>query len=509
MSDPDVPPPLPPPQAAPAPRRAPRRSAWPWIVVLALAAGGGWWGYERYQASSAPAGVTSGAAAPAAKGSAKGGFGGPVPVVGVAARRGDLDVFLSALGTVTPLSTVTVKSRVEGQLMKVHFAEGQLVRQGQLLAEIDPRSFEAAVKQAEGQLARDQALLANARLDVERYRTLLAQDSIAKQQVDSQEALVRQYEGVVRVDQGQLENARLQLSYTRITAPVSGRAGLRLVDPGNIVRAGDATGLVVIAQIDPITVLFTLPQDTLPAVLKRHGAGAEVPVEAWDRELKARLATGTLAAIDNQVDTATGTFRLKANFANPSGALFPNQFVNVKMKLETLPGATIVPSAAIQRGAQSLFVYVVKDDSRVTARPVKLGPAEGANTAVTEGLAPGEVVVIDGIDRLREGAMVVLTKRPEFKPPVDGVLKKAPRRTDKSGDGKPAAGKVGAAAPAAPSTPGAAKAAGELSPEERRARWAAMSAEEKKAYWDSLSPEQKARILEAKAKREAERKAGN
>ena len=324
----------------------------------------------------------------------------------------------------------------------MHFREGQLVAQGALLAEIDPRSFQASLKQAEGQLLRDQAQLANARIDLDRYKTLLGQDSIARQQVDSQEALVRQLEGTVRVDQGQLDNARLQLTYARITAPIAGRVGLRQVDPGNIVRSGDANGLVVITQQQPITVLYTLPQDTLPGVLRRQADGGKVLVEAWDRELKAKLGTGELAAVDNQVDVATGTVKLKATFKNDDAALFPNQFVNVRMKLETLSNATIVPAAAIQRGAQGLFVYVVKEDNRATARAVKLGPQDGARVAVTEGVAAGETVVIDGIDRLREGAQVALSQRPEFKPPVDGVAKKGEGRSrwsSMSGDEKKAA----------------------------------------------------------------------
>lgn len=396
-----------------------KNRSWLWLLLLAVAAAGGWYAWDRYAAAPAADSKATNKKAAFAKGG-----GAPIPVVGAPARRADLDVYLTGLGTVTPLRTVTVKSRAEGQLMRMHVQEGQAVKEGQLLAEIDPRAYEAQVKQSEGQLARDQALLANARLDVERYRLLLTQDSIAKQQVDAQEALVRQLEGTVRVGQGQLENARLQLSYTRISSPLSGRVGLRLVDPGNIVRAGDATGLMVITQLTPISVLYTLPQDNLPAVLKRQKDEKEVPVEAWDRELRVKLATGSLSAVDNLVDTSTGTVKLKASFANTDNALFPNQFVNVRMKLETLADMTVIPAAAIQRGSQGIFVYVVKEDNRVTARPVKLGQADGPRTAVTEGLAPGEIVVVDGIDRLREGASVALTQRPEFKGPVDGGGKK-------------------------------------------------------------------------------------
>jgi multidrug efflux system membrane fusion protein len=299
---------------------------------------------------------------------------------------------------------VTVRSRVDGELVKVAFTEGQSVRAGEVLAEIDPRAYRAQLAQAEGQMARDQALLANARIDVERYRTLYAQDSIAKQQVDTQEALVRQYEGTVKFDQGQIDNAKLQVLYSTITAPIGGRLGLRLVDAGNIVHASDANGLVVITQLQPIAAVFTIPQDRLPDVLKRLRAGAPLPVEAYDREQKIKLATGRLLTVDNQIDPTTGTVKLKAQFPNQDGGLFPNQFVNVRLQLDTLRGATLVPSPAVQRGAQGTFVYVLKDDHTVALRPVKTGVSEGETVAIESGLAPGETVVIDGNDRLRDGA---------------------------------------------------------------------------------------------------------
>ncbi len=345
---------------------------------------------------------------------------GPIPVVAAAASKGEVAVIMNGLGTATPLRTVTVRSRVDGELMRVLFGEGQIVKQGQLLAEIDPRPFQVQLAQAEGQLVRDRALLENAHLDLERYRALYAQDSIAKQQVDTQASLVRQYEGAVQVDSSQIDNARLQLAYTRITAPVSGRVGLRLVDPGNIVHAGDANGLVVITQLQPVAVVFAVPQDSVPAVLKRMQSGETIPVEAWDREQKAKLASGTLASADNQVDPATGTVKLKAQYANDDGALFPNQFVNVRMRLDTLRDVIVIPSAAVQRGAQGLFVYLVKADQTVAQRPVKLGPAEGQNVAVIDGLAAGDLVVVDGMDRLRPGAPVeVASQRPEIKPPAE------------------------------------------------------------------------------------------
>jgi len=376
----------------PETRRRSLRGAWVVILVLLIAAAGAavYW----LQPSEAPRPTGRRGIDPSR----------PTPVVAAAAKTGDINIYLNGLGTVTPLRTVTVRSRVDGELLRVAFTEGQLVKAGEVLAEIDPRPYQAQLAQAEGQMARDQALLANARIDVERYRGLYAQDSIAKQQVDTQEALVRQYEGTVKFDQGQIDNAKLQLVYSTITAPVGGRLGLRLVDPGNIVRASDASGLVVIAQLQPIAVVFTIPQDSLPEVLKRLRAGSPLPVEAYNREQKTRLATGKLLTVDNQIDPTTGTIKLKAQFLNEDGNLFPNQFVNVRLQLDTLRGATLVPAAAVQRGAQGTFVYVLKDDRTVALRPVKTGASEGESVAIESGVAPGETVVVDGSDRLRDGA---------------------------------------------------------------------------------------------------------
>ena len=394
------------------------------VVLLVAVAGVAYYHYDGHS-SAAPK-------PSAATGATKGGrFGptGPTPVVAAAATQGDIDIIVNGLGTVTPLRTVTVRTRVDGELVRVLFDEGQLVKEGELLAEIDPRAFQVQLAQAEGQLARDRALLENAKLDLERYRTLFKQDSIAKQQVDTQLSLVRQYEGAIAVDRSQVDNAKLQLAYSRISAPISGRIGLRQVDPGNIVRSGDQNGIVVITQLQPVTVLYTVPQDLLPQVMKRLQSGDTIGVEAWDRDQKAKLADGALASADNQVDPQTGTVKLKAQFANDDNGLFPNQFVNVRMKLDTLRGAVIVPSPAVQRGAQGMFVYVVRPDNTVMPRNVKLGPLDGQRQAIADGLAAGEMVVTDGTDRLRPGAQVeVASARPEIKAPPPGAYKGGGRK---------------------------------------------------------------------------------
>jgi multidrug efflux system membrane fusion protein len=363
------------------------------IVLIAVAAAL-WWSFAR--PADAPG---RGGFDPAAR---------ALPVVAAPVTRGSIDIYLNALGTVTPRNMVTVRSRVDGQLLRVAFREGQLVKPGDLLAEIDPRPFEVQLTQAQGQMAKDEALLKNSRLDLERYRTLLSQDSIAKQQVDTQEALVRQYEGTILADQGQIDSAKLNLTYSRITAPIGGIVGLRQVDPGNVIHASDAGGLVVITQVQPSTVLFPIPEDNLPQVLKRLKGGAVLPVEAWDRAQKVKLATGKLLTVDNQIDTTTGTVKLRAEFANDDNALFPNQFVNVRMLVDTREDATLLPTAAVQRGAPGTFVYAVNDDKTVSVKPVKLGPVQGEVTSVEDGIAPGAMVVVDGADKLREGAKVEL-----------------------------------------------------------------------------------------------------
>lgn len=367
-----------------------RRRPWLWLAAGALALLA-YWGLRGEKGSAAP------------KGGAR-----PIAVVAAPARTRDVAVVLTGLGTVTPLNAATVRSRVDGQVARVVFREGQNVAEGQLLAEIDPRPFQVQLTQAQGQYAKNEAALRNARMDLDRIAALVKQGILPPQQLDAQQATVNQFEGALKSDLGAVESAKLNLTYSRITAPVSGRAGLRLVEPGNLVRASDPGGLVVITPLHPITVLFTLPADQVTRVLEQQRGGKPLVAEAWDRDFKTRLATGTLAAVDNQVDATTGTVKLRAEFPNRDEALFPNQFVNLRLELSTLKGALVVPSAAVQRSPTGAYVYVVKADGTVEARDVVVAFTEGEESALTRGLAPGEQVVTEGVDKLRPGSKVTV-----------------------------------------------------------------------------------------------------
>jgi len=366
------------------------------LVVVAIAAT---IYVTRWRDSATPGGAAPG-------GGARGRSGAPIPVRAVAVRNGSIDVTLDALGTVTARNTVVVRARVDGQLSRVAFQEGREVKAGAVLAEIDPRPFQAALDQAQGQLARDEALLASSRSDLSRYQTLLAQDSIAKQQVDDQAALVGQYAGTVQADRGALATARLQLSWTRVTAPISGRVGLRQVDEGNVVHAADTTGIVVLTQTQPINVVFAVPAERAPQIQRRWKDGAVLQVDAFDRDGRTRLARGRLESADNVVDPTTSTVKMKAVFDNADGALFPNQFVNARLTLATQDGQALVPGSAVQRGTPGTFVYVVNADSTVSVRPVTLGTTNGDTVAIAQGLKADEKVVVDGTDKLRDHARV-------------------------------------------------------------------------------------------------------
>ncbi|OXI88128.1 multidrug transporter subunit MdtA [Burkholderia sp. AU33423] len=397
--------------ASPAARR-PRRTLMAGALAVVVIGGLLWWHpWNRTPAAGTGASGAGASAAGAAGGHR--GRGGPAamanipqPVQVATATQGEMPIVLSALGTVTPLANVTVKTQLSGYLQSVAFQEGQIVKKGDLLAQIDPRPYQVALENAEGTHARDSALLATARLDLKRYQTLLSQDSIASQTVDTQASLVKQYEGAVKTDQAAIDSAKLNLTYARITAPVTGRVGLRQVDPGNYVTPGDTNGLVVITQLQPMSVIFTTSEDNLPQIVKQVNAGQKLSVTAYNRNNTVPLETGSLATLDNQIDTSTGTVKLRANFDNKEGMLFPNQFVNTRLLVDVMRNATIVPTAAVLTGSIGQFVYVVKPDNTVTVRKVTIGPVDGERTSIVSGIALGERVVTDGSDRLREGAKI-------------------------------------------------------------------------------------------------------
>jgi multidrug efflux system membrane fusion protein len=370
---------------------------------------------------------------PAAKSPLPGGAfaGAPVAVNVATAEKGDMQVILNALGTVTPLQTVTVVTQISGQLQEIYFTEGQMVKKGDPLALIDPRPYQAALNQAQGTLAKDQALLADAQLDLKRYQTLVAQDSIAKQTLDTQAALVKQYQATIISDQATIDTAKLNLSYCHIVSPVTGRIGLRQVDPGNYVTpTSTSNGIVVVTELQPISVIFTLPEDDVLQITQPVHAGQTLQATAFSKDNTTKLGSGTLATYDNQIDTTTGTFKLRALFDNPDTALFPNQFVNIQLLVNTLHDQTIVPAAAIQHGAPGAFVYVVNADSTVAVKPVKLGVTQAERQAIVSGIDPGVTVVTDGVDRLRDGAKVILpgAQPPAAAPNGKGAGRKGPRR---------------------------------------------------------------------------------
>lgn len=425
------------------------------LLGLSLAAGGAYlWWMQRGAGTEASA---TGKDTPPRRS----GAGRVQPVSVQALQQRDLKVQVAALGTISALQTAAVRSRVDGELLRVHFKEGQEVKAGQLLAELDARAFEVALAQAQGQLARDTAQLRNAQLDLERYRGLLAQDAIAQQQVDTQEALTRQLQGTVQIDQAQVDNAKLQLSYTRIAAPISGRLGLRLVDVGNVVRASDTNGLVTITQTQPINVVFAVPEQHVPTIRARLAAKEPLPVVAWDREQRKPLARGRVFTTDNSIDTSTGTLKLKAEFPNAEGELFPNQFVNIRLQLDTLKDALVAPVAAVQRGSVGTFVYVVKEDSTVSLRRVTVGAQEGDWVSLQGELQPGDRVVTDGADRLRDSAKVEVIARPSRPAgaanaqqggPTGGptAATPAPQATAPTNTGAPPPTATGATPPVAP-----------------------------------------------------------
>jgi len=439
---------------------------WFWLLLIILVGAGAYF-YLKPKPSADGAQQGAGQQAASGGGRRSGGAGGggrgaaPV-VVTAAAKTGDINVYLNGLGAVTPLATVTVKTHLAGELMKVLFTEGQMVKKGQLIAIVDPRPYQVALEQAEGTMAHDVALLENAKVDLKRYQTLYKQDSIQEQQLATQDALVRQYVAQVKSDQAAVDAQKLNLVYCNITSPVSGRVGLRLVDPGNIVQPSDATGLVVITQLQPITVVFAIPEDNIPGVMQKVQAGVKMPVDTFDRSNNKELANGYLLTLDNVVNTSTGTVNLKAQFSNDNFALFPSQFVNSRLLLETKHGVTIIPSAGVQRGSQGTYVYIINQDHSVSLRLVKVGVTEGDNSSIDDGLKPGETVVIDGADKLRDGLKVEVSSKDASTPAADTGAADGSHHGHHGKNGASASASASAASsadsPAAPAATGAASA---------------------------------------------------
>lgn len=403
---------------------------WIWLIIAALILGGVAWWQRRGASPQAKTGAD-----PTLR---------PVLISTAAAHQGDIGIFLSALGTVTPVYTVTVTSRVQGEITQVYYHEGQMVQKGDPLIEIDPRPYQAALTQAEGQLAHDQAVLNEAKIDLERYQQAFTRNAIAKQQLDDQQQVVLQDEGTVKNDEGMLANAKVNLIYTHITAPIAGRVGLRLVDPGNIVQANSTTALVVITQLQPITVIFSIAEDQLSQIQQQLRKGKKLPVDAFDRAESTKLASGTLLTLDNMIDTTTGTLKLKAVFDNKDGALFPSQFVNVRLLVDTQRNMTLIPTPAIQRNAQGAFVYVIKSDQTASMRTITLGTTDGSVTAV-QGVEPQDVVAVNGFDKLQDGAKISVRKpsgASAQQPPSGQATQSGPPTT--SGAGAPAGKKGGA-----------------------------------------------------------------
>ncbi|MBX8540271.1 MdtA/MuxA family multidrug efflux RND transporter periplasmic adaptor subunit [Pseudomonas cichorii] len=407
------------------------------LLVLLVIVGLCWWFWPASSPSHKGAESGKAPAAASAGKAARPGFGGSaaaVPVRVAPVTQGDFPIYYKALGTVTATNTINVRSRVAGELVRIHFQEGQMVKAGDLLAEIDPRPYQVALQQAEGTLATNQALLKNAQLDVQRYRGLFAEDSIAKQTLDTAESLVNQYQGTIKSNQAAVAEAKLNLDFTRIKAPIAGRVGLKQLDIGNLVAANDTTALVVITQTQPISVNFTLPEKDLSAVIARYRSSDKLPVEAWDRGDLKLQATGVLASLDNQIDVTTGTLKFKARFENRDEVLFPNQFVNVRLHADTLKQAVLVPTAAVQFGTNGTFVYALDGDKKVKINLLKTGPSDETSTVVLEGLAAGAQVVLEGTDRLRDGAAVEVVTDSKDVPSTPGqqLQGKPDKATDKS-----------------------------------------------------------------------------